>query len=56
MDWETQRIDALLDVWEYGAEGIKLVIKALQDSDRKVRQSAQLLLSESNEEIVKQAS
>ena len=50
-----QKIDALLDAWEYGAAGIELVINALQDKDRKVRQSAQLLLSESEAEIAKQA-
>ena len=50
-----QKIDALLDAWEYGAVGIELVVNALQDRDRKVRQSAHLLLSESDEEIAKQA-
>ena len=50
-----QKIDALLDVWEYGVAGIELVINALQDRDRKVRQSAHLLLSESKTEIAKQA-
>lgn len=49
------RIDALLDAYEYGTAGIELVINALQDRDRKVRQSAQLLLSESDKEIAKQA-
>ena len=49
------RIDALLDAWEYGTAGIELVVGALSDRDRKVRQSAQLLLSESGAEIAKQA-
>ena len=50
-----QRIDALLDAWEYGTAGIELVIRALEDGVRKVRQSALLLLSESETEIAKQA-
>ena len=50
-----QRIDALLDAWEYGTAGIELVIAALEDGVRKVRQSALLLLSESETEIAKQA-
>lgn len=50
-----QRIDALLDAWEYGTAGIELVIAALEDPVRKVRQSALLLLSESETEIAKQA-
>ena len=50
-----QRIDALLDAWEYGTAGIELVVRALEDKVRKVRQSALLLLSESETEIAKQA-
>ena len=49
------RIDALLDAWSYGKAGIELVIEALQDKNRKVRQSARLLLLESDEEIAAQA-
>ena len=49
------RINGLLDAWEHGITGIELIIKALQDRDRKVRQSARLLLLESDEEIAAQA-
>lgn len=37
---QKSRIDALLDAWEYNTAGIKLVISALEDKNRKVRQSA----------------
>lgn len=50
-----QRIDALLDGWEHGTAGIELVATALKDPVREVRQSALLLLSESETEIAKQA-
>ena len=50
-----QRIDALLDAWEYNTAGIELVVRALEDKVRKVRQSALLLLSESETKIAKQA-
>ena len=50
-----KRIDVLLDAWEYGTAGIELVVRALEDKVRKVRQSALLLLSESETEIAKQA-
>lgn len=50
-----ERIDALLDAWEHHTAGIDLVIKALSDSVREVRQSAWLLLLESEAEIAKQA-
>ena len=50
-----QKIDTLLDAWEYGVAGIELVINALEDSVREVRQSALLLLLESETEIAKQA-
>ena len=49
------RINALLDAWEYGTAGIELAIDALEDSAREVRQSALLLLSESEAKIVQQA-
>ncbi|MGB3205964.1 MAG: hypothetical protein WBB28_13320, partial [Crinalium sp.] len=50
-----QKIDALLDALEYGQKGIELVVNALDDRTRVVRQSALLLLSDSNEDIAIQA-
>lgn len=49
------RIDALLDAFKYGIEGLKLIAAALEDRDREVRQSALLLLSESETGFAKQA-
>ncbi len=49
------RINALFDAWEYQEEGIKLIIKTLDDKARKVRQTSLLLLIESKTKIAKQA-
>jgi WD40 repeat protein len=49
------RINALLDACELGEVGIKLVVQALEDKTRKVRQAALILLAESDKEIAKQA-
>lgn len=48
------RINALFDAYEYGEAGIKLVAQALEDKTRKVRQSAFVLLAESETEIARQ--
>lgn len=50
-----QKVDALLDAFEYGQEGIELVVNTLSDRTREVRQSAFLLLCDSNEDIARQA-
>ncbi len=50
-----EKVDALLDAFQYGQSGIELIIKALNDYSREVRQSAFLLLSDCNEEIARQA-
>lgn len=50
-----QKIDALLDAFESEIENIAVVIKALEDDNREVRQSALLLLSESNLDVAKEA-
>jgi WD40 repeat protein len=50
-----ERIDALLDAFELGELGIKLIATALEDRNREVRQAAFILLSESDRDIAKQA-
>ena len=50
-----KRIDALFDAFEFGDEGIRLIIPVLQDKDNQVREAALLLLSESKSQIAKQA-
>lgn len=55
MDDTQNKIDALLDAFEQGKEGLQLIILSLEDTDREVRQSALLLLAESEEELAKQA-
>lgn len=49
------RINALFDAYEYDTEGINLVIQALADESRKVRQAALIFLAESKREIARQA-
>lgn len=49
------RINALFDAYECGEAGIKLVTQALKDRNRKVRQAALVLLTESDAEIAQQA-
>ncbi|MEA5552156.1 hypothetical protein VB713_14520 [Anabaena cylindrica UHCC 0172] len=49
-----QKVDALLDAFEYGQAGIELIIQALNDHIREVRQSAFLLLSDCHEDIARQ--
>jgi hypothetical protein len=41
-----QKLDALLDALQYGEAGIRLIVQALSDRSREVRQSAFLLLSD----------
>ena len=48
------KINAFFDAYEYGEAGIKLVAQALEDKTRKVRQSALVLLAESETEIARQ--
>ncbi|MBN3872510.1 WD40 repeat domain-containing protein [Nostoc sp. JL33] len=50
-----QKIDALLEAFQYGDKGIDLVIQALGDGVREVRESALLLLSYSSEATTEQA-
>lgn len=50
-----QKVDALLDALQYGHAGIEVVAQALGDRRREVRQSAFLLLSDTNEDVAKQA-
>lgn len=50
-----QKIDALLDAFQYGQQGLDLVIQALEDKLKEVRAAAYLLLQESAEFRVKQA-
>ena len=50
-----QRIDALLDTFEYGQEGLELVMQALEDTSLDVSSSAYLLLQDSTEPRAKQA-
>ena len=52
---EQQRIDALLDAFENGISGLQLIIQALDDPARSVRETAQWLLTESQCEQAKQA-
>lgn len=49
-----QKVDALLDALQYGQAGIEVVVQALCDRHREVRQSAFLLLSDTNEDVAKQ--
>lgn len=44
-----QRIDALLDAFEYDQEGLELVIQALEDTSSEVCSAAYLLLQDSTE-------
>ena len=46
MDDTQNKIDALLDAFEQGNKGLELIVLALEDTDREVRQSALLLLAE----------
>lgn len=50
-----QRIDALLDAFEYGQEGLELVIQALEDTSSEVCSAAYSLLQDSTEPKAKQA-
>lgn len=50
-----EKVDALLDAFEYGQQGIELITQALNDRTREVRQSAFLLLSDCHEDIARQA-
>ncbi|WP_375510103.1 WD40 repeat domain-containing protein [uncultured Nostoc sp.] len=50
-----EKVDALLEAFQYGLKGIDLVIQALGDDVREVRQSALLLLSYSSEANAEQA-
>lgn len=50
-----QKIDALLDAFEYGQAGLELIIQALEDKSKEVRDAAYWLLTESTLEISKQA-
>lgn len=52
---ERQRIDALLDAFEQGESGLELIIQALDDPARSVRETTQWLLTESQSEQAKQA-
>lgn len=49
------KIDALLDAFEYGQEGLDLVIQALKDKSEAMKEAACLLLQEITEPRVKQA-
>ncbi|MEH2088406.1 WD40 repeat domain-containing protein [Nostoc sp.] len=44
-----QKIDALLDAFEYGQAGLEIIIHSLHDSSIKVREAAYFLLQESTE-------
>ncbi|MEH1949362.1 MAG: WD40 repeat domain-containing protein [Nostoc sp.] len=44
-----QKIDALLDAFEYGQAGLEIIIHSLHDSSREVREAAYFLLQESTE-------
>ena len=44
-----QRIDALLDAFEYGQSGLDLVIQALESKSEEVQEAAYLLLQDSTE-------
>ena len=50
-----KKIDALLDAFQYGQQGLDLVIQALEDKSREVSAAAYWLLQESTESRVKQA-
>ncbi|MBW4558481.1 MAG: hypothetical protein KME59_21655 [Trichormus sp. ATA11-4-KO1] len=50
-----EKVDALLDAFQYGQPGIELISQALNDHTREVRQSAFLLLSDCHEDIARQA-
>ena len=50
-----QKIDGLLDAFEYGQAGLELMKKALDDPSREVREAAYWLLTESKTETAKQA-
>ena len=50
-----QRIDALLDAFQYGQLGLDLVIQALDDKSEKVQEAAYWLLQDSTEPRVKLA-
>lgn len=52
---EQQRVDALLDTFEYGDAGLYLIIRALNDPSQSVRETAYLLLTENQSERAKQA-
>ena len=44
-----QKVDALLDAFEYGKAGLEIIIRFLHDSSREVREAAYFLLQESTE-------
>ncbi|MEH1895272.1 MAG: hypothetical protein V7K94_08210 [Nostoc sp.] len=50
-----EKVDALLDAFQYEQPGIELIIKALNDRTREVRQSAFLLLSDCHNDLARQA-
>ncbi|MEH2259235.1 hypothetical protein [Nostoc sp.] len=50
-----EKVDALLEAFQYGPKGFDLVIQALGDDVREGRQSALLLLSYSSEATAEQA-
>lgn len=50
-----QRIDALLDAFQYGQEGLNLVIQTLEDKSNEVSLAAYWLLQDSTEPRAKQA-
>jgi hypothetical protein len=50
-----QKIDDLLDAIQCGKDGLDLIIRALNDPIREIRQSALLLLSESDEAIARES-
>lgn len=52
---EQQRIDALLDAFEYGDAGLYLIVQALDDPSQFVREAADLLLTENQSERAKKA-
>ncbi len=52
---EQQRIDALLDAFDYGDAGLYLIVQALDDPSQSVREAAHLLLTENQSERAKQA-
>lgn len=52
---ELQRIDALLDAFDYGDAGLDLIVQALDDPSQSVREAAYLLLTENQSERAKQA-